>query len=39
MFNVGDVVTVRSDLVAKQRYGADTFVENMQCMLGKKSKN
>lgn len=35
MFNVGDVVTVRSDLVTDQSYGADSFVEEMRCMLGK----
>lgn len=39
-YNVGDVVTVRSDLIVGHRYGGydgsgyDGFVADMRCMLG-----
>lgn len=34
-YNIGDKPTVRSDLVADQRYGCDVFVEDMESFLGK----
>lgn len=35
MFNVGDKVTIRQDLIAGNYYGADCFVEDMIPMLGR----
>ena len=35
-YKVGDVVTVRKDLVIDKLYGEDMFVEEMNCMKGKK---
>lgn len=31
-FKVGDKVRIRKDLKVGERYGGDTFVENMECM-------
>ena len=35
-YKVGDVVTVRKDLVIDEFYGEDQFVEDMECMKGEK---